>query len=100
MTGTDARELGAVKKAQRLGLAARVRRVRLGVYLVPSTSDLPLTYSVTGIGPRLADYRCVCPAASYGNVCAHVAAVALRRVQEQALSDRRKQLARRAEKVA
>jgi hypothetical protein len=66
----------------------------------PSTSDARLTYSVTGVGPRLADYTCSCPASSYGNVCAHTAAVALRRVQEQALADHRKQLARRAERVA
>jgi uncharacterized Zn finger protein len=71
-----------------------VRRLALGRYVVPSTSDPRITYSVTGTGPRLSDYRCSCPAGSYGNVCAHIGAVALRRVQEQALADRRRQLER------
>ena len=96
---TPARELAAVKKARALGVPARVRRLALGRYVVPSSSDPRVTYSVTGTGPRLTDYRCSCPAGGYGNVCHHIAAVALRRVRE----DVQRQVARmrrKAEEVA
>lgn len=95
MTG-DARERAAVKRAQTLRTPDAVRRLRLGVYVVPSASDARVLYTVTGVGPRLFQYRCSCPAGDHGHVCHHVAGVALRRVREQALRDRRRQLDRTA----
>ena len=57
-----------------------VRR-RLGVYEVPSQTAPGVVYVVRGTGPLLDGYACSCPAAGFGHVCAHVAAVHLARLR-------------------
>ena len=70
----------AVKKAVEMGLAAEVRRLDHGHYLVPSTSRGGVTHVVTGTG---ADLDCTCEAGEHLPYCVHRAAVALRRLHEQ-----------------
>jgi hypothetical protein len=88
-------ERRAVSKANALNGAAAVVRVGLGTYLVPSATDPAVTYTVTGAGPTLADYRCGCPGATYRGVCWHIAATHLRRVQEDARAQWRRLQRRR-----
>lgn len=67
----------AVKKAVEMGLAAEVRRVEQGRYLVPSTSRGNVTHVVTGKGQTL---DCTCEAGAHLPFCVHRAAVAIRRL--------------------
>lgn len=65
-------------------LAARIERVGRGVYAVPSQSQAGELHLVTdlgllGIGQGLV---CDCEAASFGQVCADLGALVLRRQQE------------------
>lgn len=86
----------AVAKANRLNGAARVVRVRHGVYRVPSATQPDVVYTVTGDGRFVTDYACTCPAGRSGIPCWHAAAVRLRKTQEEAKADWRRILARRA----
>ncbi|MGH2367921.1 MAG: hypothetical protein ACRDI2_06970 [Chloroflexota bacterium] len=70
-------ERTAITKALALGLAQQVRRQRFGLYLVPSTSEPGVEWTVTvdaGV------YRCTCKAAGHP-ACVHRAAVYLAKVQ-------------------
>lgn len=84
------REVAAVKRARAGGLVERVVRRRLGVYEVPSQITTGVAYVVRGTGPLLNGYACSCPASAYGHVCAHVAAVHLARLRENALREWRR----------
>ena len=86
----------AIAKANRLNGAARVIRVRYGVYQVPSATQPDVLYTVTGDGLFVIDYACTCPAGQNGIPCWHAAAVRLRRTQEQAKANWRRILAQRA----
>ncbi len=86
----------AVAKANRLSGAARVIRVRHGLYRVPSATQPDVVYTVTGDGRFVIDYACTCPAGRSGIPCWHAAAVRLRKTQEEAKADWRRILARRA----
>ena len=86
----------AVAKANRLNGAARVVRVRHGVYQVPSVTRPDVVYTVTGDGLFVIDYACTCPAGQNGIPCWHAAAVRLRKTQEEAKADWRRILAKRA----
>ena len=85
----------AIAKANRLNGAARVIRVRHGVYRVPSATQPDVQYTVTGDGPFVVDYACTCPAGQNGIPCWHAAAVRLRRTQEEAKAQWRRIVARR-----
>jgi hypothetical protein len=67
----------AVKKAVEMGLAAEVRRMAHGHYLVPSVTKGNVTYVVTGKGQTL---DCTCEAGDHLPYCVHRAAVAIRRL--------------------
>lgn len=84
------REVASVRRARAGGLVERVVRRRLGVYEVPSQTATGVVYVVRGTGPLLDGYACSCPAAEYGHVCAHVAAVHLARLRANALREWRR----------
>jgi len=71
-------ERNALSKALTLNGAASVERVQFGVYRVPSATSDGETYIVT---VRDGQYRCDCPAHTYGRPCWHMAAVYLAKVQ-------------------
>jgi len=72
-----ASEQRAISKAMGLELAARVERVRLGLYRVPSTSEEGVTWTVV---IENGAYECTCRA-SNKPACVHRAAVYLAKVQ-------------------
>lgn len=75
----DNRQRNAIKKAVDLGAGRRVRRVRYGLYRVPSATraDQVYTVSVDAAGT----YSCDCPAGLAGNPCWHTAAVYVAKVE-------------------
>jgi hypothetical protein len=83
------RERHAFHAAITQNLAATVRRVRYGAYLVPSTST-NLVYSITT--DEHGCLRCSCPAGQHGHPCKHAAAVRLRKTQEDAKRQARRLL--------
>jgi len=62
-------------------LAAQVRRVKYGLYTVPSQSE-PGTYW-TVVQRADGGLQCVCPSGLVGRPCAHRAAVVVRRQREE-----------------
>jgi hypothetical protein len=86
--GLTERERRAFAKAIAGNLAATVRRLDRGLYEVPSTSDASVTYVVCGVRAR--EMTCTCVAGTHGKPCKHVAAVLLRRTQEEAKRQARK----------
>ncbi len=86
-------ERKAISKAQALGGAALVQRLRHGKYRVPSATEAGVFYTVTGTAMDASDHRCDCPAGLHGRACWHVSAVRLARIRAEAL----KQAARLAE---
>ncbi len=86
----DPRTRTALSKAIHSNGAAQVRRVRYGVYEVPSASEAGTVYTVTGTAMDGSDHRCTCKAGQAGRPCWHVAAVRLARVQHEARRQARK----------
>ena len=80
----------ALSKALALALAAQVTRIRCGLYLVPSTSEEGVTWTV--IQRVDGGLQCTCGAGIHGRPCAHAAAVTVRR-QQDAKRRQRKQAA-------
>ena len=78
----DPRQRNAISKAVELGLPARVRRIRFGLYRVPSTSEAGVTHTVTVDGRGT--YRCSCVAGQFNRPCAHAAAVYVAKVEHMA----------------
>ncbi len=62
-------------------LAAQVKRVKFGLYTVPSQSE-PGTYW-TVVQRADGGLQCVCPSGLVGRPCAHKAAVVVRRQREE-----------------
>ena len=60
-------------------IAHTVKRLRKGLYRVPSTSDAGVEWTVIEVGYRL---QCTCPSGLHGRVCRHAAAVQQRRAIE------------------
>ncbi len=77
-TASTTSEARAMQKALQLGLAQRVRRVCFGVYVVPSTSEQDVTWTVTVENNDA--YTCTCRAAHLA-ACVHRAAVWLRKAE-------------------
>ncbi|MGH2353244.1 MAG: SWIM zinc finger family protein [Chloroflexota bacterium] len=77
-------ERRALVKAIRTNAAAQVRRLEHGLYEVPSATQPGVTYIVCGVAMDGSDHTCTCPAGEHGRACYHIAAVRLRRVQEEA----------------
>jgi hypothetical protein len=75
----DTRQRNALQKAVALGGARLVRRVRYGLYRVPSASDGGREYTVTVDGRGR--YGCDCPAGLAGNPCWHKASVYIAKVE-------------------
>jgi hypothetical protein len=86
--GLTASERRAFAKAIAGNLAATVRRLDRGLYEVPSTTNLSVTYIVSGVQAR--EMTCTCVAGTHGKPCKHVCAVLLRRTQENALAQARR----------
>jgi len=61
-------------------LAAQVKRLKYGLYTVPSQSESGVYWTVVQRGDG--DLQCTCGAGIYGRPCAHLAAVIVRRQQE------------------
>ena len=55
-------ERKAITKAQAMGGAAVVQRIRHGVYTVPSATEEGAFYTVTGTALDASDHSCDCPA--------------------------------------
>src|SRR5688572_24670286 len=73
----DGRKANAIQKAVELNTAARVERVRFGVYRVPSaTSDTSYLVTVHGT-----EYVCDCTAGQHGKPCHHTAAVLIAKTE-------------------
>jgi len=72
------RERTAVAKGA--SLAAQVKRIKYGLYTVPSQSEPGVYWTVV----ERADggLQCTCGAGIYGRPCAHAAAVTVRRQRE------------------
>jgi SWIM zinc finger len=70
---------GRIKEALRLGLDDSVQRLDHGLYLVPSTTQGDMVYTVTGTEPPL---DCTCEAQWHMPLCKHRAAVLIRRWKE------------------
>src|SRR5437773_91370 len=99
MTMISQSERNALHRALVSGEAAKVERIELGVYHVPSASKPSTVYTVTGYRLDGADLRCNCKAGERGIACHHKAAVRLRKVQEEALRQGRR-LTRRPSQMA
>ena len=80
----SARERTALTTAIHRNEAAQVQRLAYGRYEVPSATEAGTVYVVTGTALDGSDHRCTCAAGQHGQPCHHVAAVRLRRVQEEA----------------
>ena len=74
----SSRERNAVAKAVELGGAALVRRVRYGVYEVPSATEAGVVYRVE---QRELGWVCSCPAGEQGQPCWHKASVLIAKTQ-------------------
>lgn len=85
MTITEARTLTAMRKGK--VLADQVERLCYGLYLVPSQTEPGVQWTVIDVDGHL---ECTCPAALYGNPCAHAAAVQTRRREHAAQIAERK----------
>ncbi len=79
-------ERKAISKAQQLGGAALVQRLRHGKYTVPSATEAGVFYTVTGVAMDASDHTCDCPAGLHGRACWHVSAVRLARIRAEALN--------------
>ena len=55
-------ERKAISKAQQIGGAAVVQRIRQGLYTVPSATEAGVFYLVTGTAIDASDLSCDCPA--------------------------------------
>ena len=70
-------ERNAISKAQQMGGAAVVQRIRQGLYTVPSATEAGVFYTITGTAMDASDHTCDCPAGLHGHACWHVSAVRL-----------------------
>ena len=74
-----------------VSLAGQVKRLKFGLYTVPSQSEPGVYWTVV----ERADggLQCTCGAGMFGRPCAHLAAVTVRRQQEAKRRQQRKQAA-------
>jgi hypothetical protein len=75
----DTSRANAIRKAVAQGTASQVRRVRFGLYRVPSATEEGVAYTVRV--DEQGNYSCNCPAGTAGRPCYHKAGVYIAKVE-------------------